>query len=104
METEPTSASEDFGLNGTAWHTPSVFWFVGCTDPDLYPKAQAAGKLHEIPTNHNPGCAPVIHPTLETDVAALVVAALRYGWQAPQPSRGISRPDDNEGDGNHAQD
>ena len=75
VETEPTSASEDFGLYGTEWHTPSVFWFVGCTDPTLYAKAKAAGKLHEIPTNHNPGFAPVIHPTLETGVAALVVAA-----------------------------
>ncbi|HEX6541426.1 MAG TPA: M20 family metallopeptidase [Ktedonobacterales bacterium] len=75
VETEPTSASEDFGLYGTEWHTPSVFWFVGCTDPDRYAQAKAAGRLDEIPTNHNPGFAPVIHPTLETGVAALVVAA-----------------------------
>jgi hippurate hydrolase len=81
VETEPTSASEDFGLYGTEWRVPSVFWFVGCTDPDLYAKATAAGKLAEIPTNHNPGFAPVIHPTLETGVAALVVAAL--AWLAP---------------------
>lgn len=78
VETEPTSASEDFGLYGTAWHTPSVFWFVGCTDPDRYAKAKAAGKLSEIPTNHNPGFAPVIHPTLETGVEALVAAALAW--------------------------
>ena len=75
VETEPTSASEDFGLFGTEWHTPSVFWFVGCTDPAIYAKAKAAGKLNEIPTNHNPAFAPVIHPTLETGVEALVVAA-----------------------------
>jgi amidohydrolase len=81
VETEPTSASEDFGLYGTEWRVPSVFWFVGCTDPGLYAKAKAAGKLAEIPTNHNPGFAPVIHPTLETGVAALVVAAL--AWLAP---------------------
>lgn len=81
VETDPTSASEDFGLYGTEWRVPSVFWFVGCTDPDLYAKATAAGKLAEIPTNHNPGFAPVIHPTLETGVAALVVAAL--AWLAP---------------------
>jgi amidohydrolase len=78
VETEPTSASEDFGLYGTAWHTPSVFWFVGCTDPDRYAKAKAVGKLSEIPTNHNPGFAPVIHPTLETGVEAMVVAALAW--------------------------
>ena len=75
VETEPTSASEDFGLFGAEWHTPSVFWFVGCTDPAIYAKAKAAGKLNEIPTNHNPAFAPVIHPTLETGVEALVVAA-----------------------------
>ena len=33
-ETKPTSASEDFGLFGAAWQAPSVFWFVGGTDPD----------------------------------------------------------------------
>ena len=78
VETEPTSASEDFGLYGTEGHFPSVFWFVGCTDRDQYAKAKAAGALSAIPTNHNPGFAPVIHPTLETGVAALVVAALAW--------------------------
>ena len=37
--------------------------------------AKRQGALHEIPTNHNPRFAPVIHPTLETGVEALVVAA-----------------------------
>jgi hippurate hydrolase len=77
-ETEPTSASEDFGLFGTAAHAPSVFWFVGGTDGDTYAKAAAAGKLNELPTNHNPRFAPVIHPTLETGVEAMVVAALAW--------------------------
>jgi amidohydrolase len=27
-EAKPTSASEDFGVFGAAWQTPSVFWFV----------------------------------------------------------------------------
>jgi hippurate hydrolase len=53
-----------------------VFWFVGGTDPDTYAKAKAAGRLGEIPTNHSPRFAPVLHPTLETGVEALVVAAL----------------------------
>jgi amidohydrolase len=74
-ETQPTSASEDFGCFGAAWHAPSVFWFVGGTDPALYAQAQEAGRLGELPTNHNPRFAPVIHPTLETGVAAMVVAA-----------------------------
>ena len=74
-ETGPTSASEDFGSFGAQWHVPSVFWFVGGTDPDLYAKAKAAGKVNEIPSNHNPRFAPVIHQALRTGVEALVVAA-----------------------------
>ena len=52
-----------------------MFWFVGGTDPALYAQAQEAGRMDEIPTNHNPRFAPVIHPTLATGVAAMVVAA-----------------------------
>lgn len=75
QETRPTTASEDFGSFGTEWGAPSVFWFVGGTDPEIYAKAEKDGKVGDIPTNHNPRFAPVIHPTLETGVEALVVAA-----------------------------
>jgi hippurate hydrolase len=74
-EIKPAPASEDFGTFGTEWQVPSVFWFVGGTDPDQYAKAKAAGRLSELPTNHNPRFAPVLHPTLETGVETLVVAA-----------------------------
>src|SRR6185369_1062216 len=47
--TGPAPASEDFGSFGTQWKTPSVFWFVGGTDPDIYAKAKAANRLHELP-------------------------------------------------------
>ena len=80
-EAKPTSASEDFGVFGAAWQTPSVFWFVGGTDPKKYAEAKQAGRVREIPTNHNPGFAPVLHPTLETGVAAMVVAS--HAWLAP---------------------
>lgn len=80
QETEPTAASEDFGSFGAEWGTPSVFWFVGGTDPAIYAKARKEGKIGEIPTNHNPRFAPVLHPTLETGVEALVVAA--HAWLA----------------------
>lgn len=73
--TQPTSASEDFGSFGAEWGAPSVFWFVGGTDPDVYANAQKEGNFSEIPTNHNPRFAPVIHPTLESGVEALIVAA-----------------------------
>lgn len=75
QETKPTPASEDFGSFGAEWHTPSVFWFVGGIDPAIYAKAKEASRIGEIPTNHSPRFAPVIHPTLETGVEALVVAA-----------------------------
>jgi amidohydrolase len=75
QETKPTTASEDFGWFGAGWHVPSVFWFVGGVDPAIYARARASGKLNELPTNHNPHFAPVIHPTLETGVEALVVGA-----------------------------
>ena len=74
--TGPTSASEDFGSFGAEWGVPSVFWFVGGTDPDVYARAKAAGRINEIPTNHNPRFAPVLHPTLETGVETMVTAAM----------------------------
>ena len=79
-ETGPASASEDFGSFGAEWGVPSVFWFVGGTDPDVYAKAKAANRINELPTNHNPRFLPVIHPTLATGVEALVVAS--QAWLA----------------------
>lgn len=80
VEAEPTAASEDFGVFGAAWQTPSVFWFVGGTDPKEYAEAVEAGRLADIPTNHNPAFAPILHPTLKTGVAAMIVAA--QAWLA----------------------
>ena len=74
-ETQPTTASEDFGSFGTEWHVPSVFWFVGGNDPKIYAKAKETGTIADLPTNHNPRFAPVIHPTLEAGVEALVIAS-----------------------------
>jgi hippurate hydrolase len=78
QETKPTTASEDFGCFGARWGAPSVFWFVGGSDADIYAKAQKDGKIGDLPTNHNPRFAPAIHPTLEAGVEALVVAALAW--------------------------
>lgn len=76
----PAPASEDFGCFGTEWNAPSVFWFVGGTDPALHAKAKAEGRLNELPVNHSPHFAPVLHPTLATGVEAMVAAAL--AWNA----------------------
>ncbi len=53
-----------------------MFSYIGGTNPDAYDKARRAGRIRQdIPTNHSPNFAPVIHPTLETGVEAMVVAA-----------------------------
>ncbi|TAL74571.1 MAG: amidohydrolase [Rhodanobacter sp.] len=74
----PAAASEDFGSFGTEWGAPSVFWFVGGTDPGVYAKAKAANRINEIPSNHSPHFLPVLHPTLEAGVAAMLVAACAW--------------------------
>jgi amidohydrolase len=78
IDIPPVSASEDFGSFGTEWQAPSVFWTIGGTDPDLYARAKREGRLAELPTNHNPRFAPVIHPTLETGVQTLVTGACAW--------------------------
>ena len=80
----PISASEDFGSFGTEWGVPSVFWYVGGTDPATYRRAEQAGRVaDDIPTNHNPRFAPVMHPTIETGVEAVTAAALDYLTNVP---------------------
>jgi amidohydrolase len=85
-ETDPAPASEDFGSFGAEWHVPSVFWFVGGTDPEVYATAKAANKLNELPVNHSPKFAPVLHPTLQTGVETLVVATRAWLCQADVPA------------------
>lgn len=75
QEIEPATASEDFGLFGAAWDVPAVFWVVGGIDPDRYVAAEKAWKLDEIPANHAPDFAPVIHPTLRTGIETMLAAA-----------------------------
>ncbi len=77
-QTGPTMASEDFGSFGAEWHVPSVFWFVGVTDPEIYGRATDAGEVNKLPSNHSPFFAPVMHPSLETGVEAMVVGALAW--------------------------
>jgi len=74
-EIPPATASEDFGLFGTAWDVPSVFWVVGGIDPTTYANAQRTGKVDELPANHAPNFAPVLDPTLKTGVEAMLAAA-----------------------------
>jgi len=71
--------SEDFGVLATSIGRPSCFWAYGGTDPDVWDKAEAEGRLLDaIPTNHSPHFAPVIQPTLKVACDAYAVAALTW--------------------------
>jgi hypothetical protein len=58
----PATASEDFSVFARTWNVPSVFWFVGGTDPKKYAEAEQAGRLNDLPSNHSPQFAPIINP------------------------------------------
>lgn len=73
------SASEDFSDIPDALGIPYTYWGLGGTDPQEYARAAEAGRVdQDIPANHSPAFAPVIRPTLDTGVRALVVAALAH--------------------------
>lgn len=73
------SGSEDVGVLATAAGVPLVYWILGGADPALFGDAIAAGRLpDDIPSNHSPHFAPLIEPTLDVGVAALVAAAREW--------------------------
>ena len=86
MEGPVATGSEDFGFFAIRGGFPSVFWFVGGTDAELWGKAFAAGRLEEdVPYNHSPAFAPVQDPTIQAGIEAMVTAACC--WLTPtQPS------------------
>lgn len=74
-ESPPMAASEDFSVFGRSWGVPYVFWFVGGTDAQIHAQAKAAGKLDTLPSNHSPRFAPVLDPTLQVGLQAMLGAA-----------------------------
>ncbi len=73
------TGSEDVSWFARDAGVPLVYWFWGGVDQEAFAAARAAGRLEvDIPTNHSPFFAPVIHPTLERGVDALVVAAREF--------------------------
>ncbi|WP_392676457.1 amidohydrolase [Streptomyces sp. LN785] len=78
MPLPPVAASEDVGVFGEAADAPTVYWFWGGLDPEVFASAMAAGGIDSLPSNHSPHFAPVVEPTLGTGVQALVVAALAW--------------------------
>ena len=75
FETKALGASEDFSRYGRAWDVPYVYWFVGGTDATVYEQAVKENTVGQLPGPHSPFWAPALHPTLETGVSAMIVAA-----------------------------
>ncbi|WP_219822115.1 hypothetical protein [Streptomyces sp. Ru62] len=96
---EPASVAfsgEDFSRIPDAFGTPYTYWARGCVNPHAYQAARQRGTVaQDIPVNHSPRFAPVLQPTLDTGVQALVTAALthlgkptRTSWTfLPTPTR-----------------
>jgi len=73
------TGSEDVSWFARDAGVPLVFWFWGGVDPEVFADALARGAVNEeIPTNHSPFFAPILHPTIEQGVDNLVVAAREF--------------------------
>ncbi|MCR2782982.1 MULTISPECIES: amidohydrolase [unclassified Microbacterium] len=73
------TGSEDVSWFARDSGAPLVFWFFGGVDPEAYAAAVAADTVEkDIPTNHSPFYAPIMHPTIERGVGNLVVAAREF--------------------------
>ncbi|MFC4603196.1 amidohydrolase [Rhodococcus kronopolitis] len=75
FEIGPVSGSEDVGDLATEIGVPLVYWFIGGFE---VPGGDGADSQQPLPSNHSPKFAPVIRPTLDTGVAALVAAAVEW--------------------------
>jgi hippurate hydrolase len=85
------SGSEDFGHFGAAAGAPTCFWLFGGIDQETFVAAYTAGTFErDIPSNHSPAFAPLVRPTLDSGVTALVTGAL--AWLAPAPAPSVSAP------------
>lgn len=85
LDTGPVTASEDVGLLAQASDAPCCYWRLGGADPAAFTGATSAAEVvaraQSLPANHSPRYAPVIAPTLDTGIAALVAAA--QTWLPP---------------------
>ena len=77
-ESRPTKMSEDFGEFNLGASIPSVYWFIGGSDPLVHKKYLEENRLADLPTNHNPRFVPLMHPTLEIGTQAMVIGALAW--------------------------
>jgi hippurate hydrolase len=73
------AGSEDVGVLATAAGAPLVYWLLGGMEPSRFGDALETGRMPEdVPSNHSPHFAPLMEPTLEIGVAALVAAAREW--------------------------
>ncbi|MGQ4819607.1 hypothetical protein ACQ1ZK_21315, partial [Enterococcus faecium] len=67
------------GLLATAAGAPCVYWLLGGSVPAAFASARGPGDMGQLvrrlPSNHSPHFAPVIEPTLDLGIRALVCAA-----------------------------
>ncbi len=77
-ESAPTSMSDDFGEFSLDCTIPSVYWFIGSTNPDTYEQYRINNRLADLPTNHNSKFVPIVPDTLENGLQALVIGALTW--------------------------
>lgn len=74
VQVQPITASEDFSVFTDAG-IPSMFFFVGVTDPkDVAESIKKGGK--PLPFNHSPYFAPVPEPSIKIGVQAMTTAVL----------------------------
>lgn len=74
VQVQPITASEDFSVFTDAG-IPSMFFFVGVTDPkDVAESMKKGGK--PLPFNHSPYFAPVPEPSIKIGVQAMTTAVL----------------------------
>jgi hippurate hydrolase len=82
----PVTGSEDVGILASAAAAPCVFWLLGGADPTAFAGATDVAAmqrvLHGLPSNHSPLFAPVIEPTLQLGLTALLRAA--QTWLPPE--------------------
>jgi amidohydrolase len=79
LDPGPVTGSEDFGLFAAAAGVPGCYWLFGGVDLAEFLAAEQAGtRDRDIPSNHSPKFAPLVEPTIDTGVSALVGAALDW--------------------------
>jgi amidohydrolase len=71
------TASDDISLLAPKG-VPYAYWNFGSADHQVWENAKKQDKLSELPGNHSAYYAPLIEPTLEAGMYALVVAALTF--------------------------